>query len=550
MSTRPLGRPSDPAEGTLDLREFLHNVWRHKWLVTGVVALAVLLAAAYSYTRPKVFSATASIWARPVRVLPNDPDPLDELVMETEAQLVLSTEVAARAKRSMGDDRTLEQLRSRVSVETPENTQVLHISFTDSDAVLARDGAQAFAVGYLDYKKEQAIRGIEEDSQAIGEQIDGIEQELLRLDSDLEALEEGSPERIQLESRRESLEDIKAGLREQLVITNTARTDPGEVIQPAQVPATPISPKPQVDLALGVFLGIAAGVALAALREQLRDRIDDSSVLRRVLGAPVLGVIPESTQLRGPVPDLVTVDDPRGPAAEAYRTLRTNLLAMSKRSKIRTVLLTAARPHEGTTSTAVNLAVTIAQADRSVVLISADLRAPRAHLLLGVGNERGLGQVLEGDVPLNEAIVDTPIPRLQIVPPGPVSEIDEPVELLQSAKMFEVIRRCRQADFVIVEGPPLESVADSLVLAGLVDGVVIVADAHHGTRAGAGLARHQIEQVGGTVLGGVLNRMRGGKSLGTTHARDDRIQPGVERSGDADVSEDGSTRSPGPTVRV
>ncbi|HET9672191.1 MAG TPA: Wzz/FepE/Etk N-terminal domain-containing protein, partial [Actinomycetota bacterium] len=94
MSTRAPQRSVDPAEGTLDVRQFLRDVWRHKWLVISVVTLAVLLAAAYSYTRPKVFSATASVLARPVRVLPNDTDPLDGLVMETEAQLVRSTEVA------------------------------------------------------------------------------------------------------------------------------------------------------------------------------------------------------------------------------------------------------------------------------------------------------------------------------------------------------------------------------------------------------------------------------------------------------------------------
>ncbi|HET9673148.1 MAG TPA: CpsD/CapB family tyrosine-protein kinase, partial [Actinomycetota bacterium] len=210
---------------------------------------------------------------------------------------------------------------------------------------------------------------------------------------------------------------------------------------------------------------------------------------------------------------------------------------------------TAARADAGTTSTAVNLAVALAQADRSVVLISADLREPNAHLLLGVGNERGLGQVLAGTLPLNEAIASTGIHQLQIVPPGPVSEIDEPVELLQSAGMFEVIRRCRQADFVLIEGPALESVADSLVLAGVVDGVVLVADAHHGTREDVALARHHIEQVGGTVLGGVLNRARPEKSIGSTASRGHGL-PGVDVARDAGRDGDGTPRSASTEVRV
>jgi Mrp family chromosome partitioning ATPase len=132
-----------------------------------------------------------------------------------------------------------------------------------------------------------------------------------------------------------------------------------------------------------------------------------------------------------------------------------------------------------------------------------------------------------------------------------VSEFDEPVELLQSARMFDVIRRCRQADFVIVEGPALESVADSLVLAGLVEGVVLVADAHHGTRAGIALARNHIEQVGGEVLGGVLNRVRGGKAIGAIGStRGERLPAGIDGDGFDGRTDGGSSRSTGTTVRV
>ena len=142
-----------------------------------------------------------------------------------------------------------------------------------------------------------------------------------------------------------------------------------------------------------------------------------------------------------------------------------------------------------------------------MVLISADLRYPRVHSLFGIGNEQGLGQVLLGTLSLNDALVDTSDPE----PAGTAERtgvgVDEPAELLQSDRMFEVIRGCRQADFVIIDGPPIEPVADSLVLADLVDGVLLVADAQEGTRAGVSRARHQLEQVGGTILGGVLNRV-------------------------------------------
>jgi capsular exopolysaccharide synthesis family protein len=341
----------------------------------------------------------------------------------------------------------------------------------------------------------------------------------------------------------------------QLVTTNTSSRDPGEVVQSAERPASPISPKHQVDLALGVLLGLAAGVALASVREQLRDRIEDPAGFRKVLKAPALGLIPESPMLRGDLPRLVTIDEPRGVAAEAYRTLRTNLLAACKATKARTILVTGARQGEGKTTTSVNLAVALAQVGRSVVLISADLRFPRVHSLLGIGNERGLGQVLLGEVPLNDALVDTSIANLRVLPSGPVSGLDEPVELLQSDRMFEVIRSCRQADFVIVDGPPIEPVADSLVLADLVDGVLLVADAQTGTRAGVSQTRHQLEQVGGNIVGGVLNRVhesRTPEAYGSYEQRRRLLQQSRDDDADRELASlrEEAARSPGTSARV
>jgi capsular exopolysaccharide synthesis family protein len=498
---------SASTDGSVDLREFLQKVAHRKWLVLAVVVLVTGLAAGYSYSRPKVYSTTAQVLVRPILIQPGDTDPLDNISMDTEAQLVESTQVAKIAKEIMGSSAGIPDLTKRLSVATPENTQILQITFTDASADGARAGAQAFARAYLEFKAEQADEAISEDLATVQALIDVEDNQILELDEEIRTLTTDSPEWQIAKSDRRSAEARRQGLLTQLQLITTSSTNPGEIVQQAERPSMPISPKHQVDLALGVLLGLAAGVALASVREQLQDRIQSPTAFRKVLKAPTLGLIPESPMLRGDLPRLVTIDAPRSPAAEAYRTLRTNLLAACKGAKIRTVLVTGARQGEGKTTTAVNLAVALAQVGRSVVLIGADLRYPRVHSVLGIGNERGLGQVLLGTVSLNDALVDTPVADLRVLPSGPVTGVDEPVELLQSDRMFEVIRTCRQADFVIVDGPPIEPVADSLVLADLVDGVLLVTDAQEGTRAGVSRTRLQVEQVGGNILGGVLNRV-------------------------------------------
>jgi capsular exopolysaccharide synthesis family protein len=499
--------PPASADGSVDLREFLQKVTRRKWHVLAVVVIVALLAAAYSYSRPKVYSSTSEVLARPILIQPLDTDPLDNLSMPTEAQLVRSTQVARLARSFMQSSEDVQALLKRVSVSTPENTEILQISFTDSTAQGARRGAQSFARGYLKFKSDQALETIDRLSSPLEDQIASLEAETADVEAQLSGLPTDSADFDSLLAHRDELIKNRLDAQSQLGEIATLSTDPGQIVQDANRPSAPISPNHEVDLALGILLGLALGIALASVREQLQDRIEDSAGLRRALKAPALGLIPESPLLRGDVPRLVTIDEPRSPAAEAYRTLRTNLLAACKTAKMRTILVTGARQGEGKTTTAVNLAVALAQVGRSVVLISADLRYPRVHSLLGIGNEQGLGQVLLGVLPLNAALVDTPISNLRALPSGPASGVDEPAELLQSDRMFEVIRGCRQADFVIVDGPPIEPVADSLVLADLVDGVLLVADAQEGTRAGVSRARHQLEQVGGTILGGVLNRV-------------------------------------------
>jgi capsular exopolysaccharide synthesis family protein len=506
--SRSFQEPQPPAaDGTLDLREFMQKVARRKWLVLAVVVVVAALAAAYSYSRPKVFSAMAEVLARPILIQPLDSDPLDNLSMPTEAQLVRSTQVARSARTFMQSSEDVSELLKHVSVATPENTQILQISFTDPSAEGARLGAQSFARAYLGFKLDQAHQTIERLSTTMRGQIDAFEAEIAEIDEQLKEFPTDSADYDSLLAHRDELVSARLTPQSQLAQVATLSTDPGQVVQDAGRPSAPISPKHQVDLALGILLGLAAGIALASVREQLQDRIADASGLRRSLKAPTLGLIPESAMLRGDVPRLVSIDEPRSQVAEAYRTLRTNLLAACKSAKVRTILVTGCRQGEGKTTTAVNLAVALAQVGRSVVLISADLRYPRVHALLGIGNEQGLGQVLLGTLSLNDALIDTPVPNLKALPSGPASGVDEPAELLQSDRMFEVIRGCRQADFVIIDGPPIEPVADSLVLADLVDGVLMVADAQTGTGAGVSRARHQLEQVGGAIMGGVLNRV-------------------------------------------
>jgi capsular exopolysaccharide synthesis family protein len=499
------------AEGTVDLHAFLATIIRRKWLVLGVTQLAIVLAALYSFNRTPIYTSQADLLVRPILTNPLEGNPLEQISLQTEIRIVTSSVVADLARETMGPEYSVEELAGSVSVSAPQDAQILEITFSDPSAGRSRQGAQAFADAYLEFKSEQAIDSIARQTSTLQSEIDLLNQEVSQLNRQIATLPRRTAAWADAVDRRSAFETTRLSLQNQLATLSTLSIDPGQVIQPALLPSSPSSPKHRLDVLLGLIIGLVGGVGLASVTERSRDRIESPGALGQILEAPVLGVVPRFSYSRRSTQP-VTIEAPRSVAAEAFRTLRTNLLAVSARPRVKTLLVTSARAGEGKSTIASNVAAVLAQLGRDVVLISADLRAPRLHTYFGLSNERGLGQVLSGDITLADALCDSPIPHLRILPSGPVTSIDEPVELMQSDRMEDVIAQCQAGDFVIIDGSPVLAVADSIVLATMVDAVLFVADTRHGRRAAIAQSRSQLSQVGARVIGGVLNGGAGRKA--------------------------------------
>ncbi|NWF79781.1 MAG: CpsD/CapB family tyrosine-protein kinase [Chloroflexi bacterium] len=204
---------------------------------------------------------------------------------------------------------------------------------------------------------------------------------------------------------------------------------------------------------------------------------------------------------------LITLREPSSAAAEAYRTLRTNILFSSLDRPLHTLLVTSTAPNEGKSTTLANLAVTMAQAEQRVLVVDCDLRRPSLHSIFGLPNERGLTSALleqgEGPLPIQE----TSVPGLQLLPSGPLPP--RPADLLGSRRMGVLIERLRTAaDIVLFDTPPVVAVTDAAVLAPRVDGVLLVLQAGHTRRDRARQARQVLEKVKANIVGVVLNGAR------------------------------------------
>lgn len=288
------------------------------------------------------------------------------------------------------------------------------------------------------------------------------------------------------------LESVPRGHRPAVKVT---------VVSPAELPTAPVSPRPVRNIALGCVLGLLVSFGLAAARRALDTTVKTAEQAEEISATPTLASVAFDPGARKD--PLIGPGSP-GPRAEAFRKLRTNLEFADVDRRHKVVLVTSAMPDEGKSLTACNLALSIAEADRRVILVDADLRRPSVARYLGLPNGIGLTSVLLGGVTLPEA-TQRRAGTLSVLASGPIPP--NPATLLSSQRLRTVLDELRGAyDVVIVDSPPALPVADAAVLAAACDGVIVVV--RHGK------TRH--EQVRGTVralgvtdtpiLGTVLNQ--------------------------------------------
>ena len=213
--------------------------------------------------------------------------------------------------------------------------------------------------------------------------------------------------------------------------------------------------------------------------------------------------------------NLVTLTDPRSAAAEAYRTLRTNIMFAGVEKPVKTLLVTSPVPDEGKSTTLANLAVTLAQSGHKTILVDADLRRPSQHTLWGVPNDRGLTSVmLDNTLIANPPLQETGVANLQLLTSGP--QPPNPADLLLSKAMDLIVEALRsRVDYVLFVAPPVLAVTDALVLVGKVDGVLLVIKAGATRRDQAEKARDALNRVNARIIGVALtNAPRDNNSKG------------------------------------
>ncbi len=442
----------------MELRDYL-RILRAHWLGVLLILIAALAAtAAYTFTQPKVYAANANGFvgtgAAENPALGSVNDQLAKSRATSYVDIAKSRATATEVAKQLDLDTDPATLVQQIDVQQPEDTVLIKITARDSSPA----GAQQLADAWV---------------QALAMQVQAIE------------------------------DPTKSGK------DGILRVIP---IESAELPSTPISPNPTRNFALGAVAGLLLGLGYALVRNTLDRRLRTPEAVESGFGVSVVGMVPTTSALERKTGERAhLVVEPaaargrEGPASEAFKKLRTNLMFMDVDNPPRIIVVTSPRPSDGKSTVAANLAAAIALGGQPVVLVDADLRRPTIATSFGLAEGVGLTDVLVGRLDVEDALQRThEHEQLQVLAAGRIPP--NPSELLGSRSMKTLIHALAEKSLVVLDAPPLLPVTDAAVLTANADGALVVITSGRTVDNELGTALGHLSAVKGRALGVILNK--------------------------------------------
>jgi capsular exopolysaccharide synthesis family protein len=530
----------------VDLRTYFGLLRRWWWIL---IILALLGGGVSYFITPAsapLYQTTATVRLSQAADAPPDPGSiaLGQSLAATYGELMRTRPALTQVIANLRLNTTPEALRGRITVQSVAQTNLLRISVIDSDPQRAADIANEVIRVYVESNQssqaanweelklqlQQEIDVVKVDLEAVQLQYFQVSQDVDRLNRQINVINtaesSGTATSLQL-TQRDELQDQVANMqvdqnRLDLELDQTQsqyeallssleearlrQAESGEFMSviEAALPGGRISAPSRKTLngIQGAIAGLVLGAGILAVTEYLRVTVKSSEEIEKLTGLSTLGMI---STMKGSN-RLVTVNQPRSPIAEAYRVLRTNLAFSAGDIPLRSLVVSSSSPVEGKTTTAANLAATIAQSGKRVILVDTDLRRPTLHKVFQRSNTRGVTTALmeQENLQIEDHIIDTDVENLFLMPSGPLPP--NPADLLGSPRMAELIKALRlNTDMVIFDSPPVMAVADAVLIARLCDAMLLVVRAES-TRADVlKKAMEHLNQAGANMLGVVLN---------------------------------------------
>jgi polysaccharide biosynthesis transport protein len=480
------------------LREWARALWRRRLIILSFVIVLPALVLVFSLQQSKEYRTSARVMVENSSTTFNaaagqnlgDKLP-DDRQVATLAGFVITPEIANRVNESLGTDTLFRTYRRAVTATPDSASNVIVVSATQATPQQARDVANAFANEFVAWRRGTQQALLDEAIQVVKDQLAGTSP--------------GSQSRADVNDRLS-----------QLTVLRALSTGGVEVGSQAQAPQFPSSPKPLRNTVLAAFAGLLLGVGVALLVDALDVKVHSVAEIEGLTDIPVIAAIPRLPRTHN---GISVLNDSRGAVAEAYRILRTNIDLANFSHDVRSLLVTSLLPQQGKSTTIANLSLVMLRANKRVVVLEGDLRRPSLHSMFNVANRQGVTSVISGAVSVEEAshhlrlreasptvttLYENPAKHrereqaagavvgnggfdLTLLTSGPLPP--NPGEMVSSQLFADLVDEVgKQADYVLVDAPPLLSLGDATALASMVDGIVIVVRLEQTTR-------HMVDQI-------------------------------------------------------
>jgi succinoglycan biosynthesis transport protein ExoP len=530
-------------ETIVELKRHLLALWKWSWLIVLATLLATIASFWVDSRTPRIYRATATLLVGQ-SLQSSNPQTQDvfasQQLGQTSVQLVRHQFLLQATIDALGLETSWEQLNERISAVPVAGTQLIQISASDTDPGRAKAIADDVAHQLVLQSPSNSEQEPGQQRSFVNQQLDDLRFRIEESESRIRELQsrvsqETSAQRIQelqaeMAAAEQKITVWQGSYARLLDFDRGNRTNFLRLVEPAPLPTRPVSPNTMLNVLLAALIGFGLASAAALLLEALDDTIKTGEDVQRVFGLPTLGTITRIEKPQDAGGQLVALQHPHAPTTEAYRVLRTNVQFSILGESTPMLLVTSAVPGEGKSTTACNLAITMAQAGKRVIVCDTDLRRPSLRQVFNVTTQRGLSSLLlDETLPTESVLVQTAVPNLQLMPSGPLPP--NPAELLGSEWMRRRVEEMKSlADVVIFDSPPVLAVADSIILGALCSGVILVIEAGRTRSDACRRCKDTLDQVGLKILGVVLNKVaaRQGSSYYYAYSRVGEAAPQPE----------------------
>ncbi len=486
-------------------KDYLLIVWRRRWILIFTILATLAVVAVGTYLTPPTYAASAIL--RVATASSGSVSYTDYVY----ADRLVNTYVHISTSRPVLDELAVRLGRTEapeVQVQIVTNTELLSISVEDSDPQLAATAANTLASILIEQSQSLYTGGGRDPKDILADQLTQIEAELTAARAAYDELVRNSPSDSEAIAAASSAIDLKqntyATLLEQYEearLSDALRANTISILESAIPPEKPIRPNVLINFGLGFILALLAGLGLVFVFSHFDTTLYTTSQIERLVGQSALAHIP----VTHPQQVLLTGSDGRSPYGQSYRRLRSTFLNQLQTLACQTVMITSPEPEEGKSTIAVNLAVTLAQAGRRVILVDFDLARSQVAQILNLPNELGLANVLTGQTELNSALQSAACPGLRVLTSG--TSASESGLYLNSSLVGDLVNQlAAQSDIVLFDSPAILLISDSTDLAAEVDGVLMVVRRGATHQPALEEARSLLDKLNTPIIGYIVNR--------------------------------------------